>query len=102
MIGFKGRLSSAVLSSAVLSSAVMFLIVLMPAQAGAKDHPDKPAHIVIRDAKIICPVIVSNMNKRGGRESAVDVLRFAVARKYSRSDTKALLRLCSLYAQSAR
>ena len=71
-----------------------------PARAVAAGHPDKPAHIVFRDAKIICPVVLKNTKERGGRESAVDLLSFSVQRQYSKSDTKALLRLCSLYAES--
>lgn len=80
---------------------VLAVAALWSTAGAAADFPNKPANIVFRDAKIICPVVLRNVVKKGnGRQGVADVLTFAVARKYSRSDTKTLLRLCNLYAQS--
>ena len=82
--------------------AIIAAIAVAWTSAGAAvDHPNKPAHIVFRDAKIICPMVLRNVVKKGnGRQGVADILTFAVQRKYSRTDTKALLRTCNLYAQS--
>lgn len=84
-----------------LALAIGLAFLLPCGSASATDHPNKPATVVFRDARVVCPAIVRNLDRRGGHESAVDVLRFAVARHYSKSDTQTLLRLCSLYARDA-
>ena len=77
------------------------LALAWTAPGAAADYPNKPAHIVFRDAKILCPMILRDVVRTGnGKQGVANILVFAVERKYSRSDTKALLRICNLYAQS--
>ena len=81
---------------------IVAALAIASAPAQAKDYPDKPAGIVLRDAKIICPMLYKwvQTGARDGKEAARDIVRFAEGRKYSRSDTHTLLLYCQRYSQT--